>query len=71
VSTGEGKNSIAELLSKHFSSVTAPTKQIWFNMPKGPWYNPFYKPNGPDLIFGKNPDGTRNVSDPGHMRRFP
>ena len=68
--TADGKNSIAEQVSKNFSSVTAPTRQIWYNQPKV-WYNPFYRANGPDMIYGKNPDGTRNTGDPGEMRTFP
>ncbi|PHV09795.1 RHS repeat domain-containing protein [Chitinimonas sp. BJB300] len=61
--SGQGNDSIGEKLSKNFSSVTAPTRQVW--------YNQLPKSKGPTWVYGKNPDKSMNRNDPGTMRKFP
>ena len=64
--TGAGTEPVAKTLAegedKIFTDVTAPNKTLWYNRADGL--------SGPNMIFGKNPDGTMNTNDPGEFVNF-
>ena len=63
-STGKGDQSFARQLSFYFKEVIAPTREL---MPQGTNAS---ESEYVDRIYGDNPDGSKNLNDPGRMKQF-
>lgn len=64
-STGKGQHSFARELSRYFSEVEAPTRELWVN-----GANSAEELRVASGVHGKNPEGEANTDDAGKIKQF-